>query len=235
MLPAARARGIDDEHLWKMLTRALIGALIGARLAYVVNHLGNYIDHPLEALRLWEGGASLLGGILVAILVALPEMRRQRLDFWTVMDAAAPGMALGIAIGRMGDLIVGDHLGKQTDFFAGYRCTGADSASPCNAPIGAAVHQPALYDLISVFALLGFLLWLRRRPLPTGSLFLAFATWYGIGRVAEDFFRVDETHGLFLTASQWAATVAVLTAAGLLVTGRRPGTRPHQPPVMLKS
>lgn len=165
MLPAARARGIDDTHLWRLLTRAIIGALIGARLAYVINHLDTYSDRPLEALRVWEGGASLLGGIVAAILAALPEMRRQRLDFWTVMDAAAPGLALGIAIGRVGDLMVADHLGKQTDFLLGYRCTGADTSSPCTAPIGQAVHQPALYDLVVVLALLGFLLWLRR-PFP---------------------------------------------------------------------
>jgi phosphatidylglycerol---prolipoprotein diacylglyceryl transferase len=229
MLPAAKARGIDEEHLWRLLTRALIGALVGARFAYVVNHLGDYTDRPLEALRVWEGGASLLGGIAFAVLAAIPEMRRQRLDFWTVMDAAAPGLALGIAIGRVGDLIVGDHLGKPTDFLLGYRCTGADSASPCNAPVGQAVHQPALYDLVSALALLGVLLWLRRRRLSTGSLFLTFVAWYGAGRVAEDFFRIDDTHGMFLTSSQWAATVAVLIAVVLLVTGRRPGTRRQEP------
>jgi phosphatidylglycerol:prolipoprotein diacylglycerol transferase len=222
MLPAARRRGISDVQVWAMLTRAALGALIGARLAYVVNHLGDYIDRPLDALRVWEGGASLLGGIGGGILAALPILRRQRLDFWRVMDAAAPGLALGIAIGRIGDLVVADHLGKPTDFSLGYRCTGADTASPCGAPIGQAVHQPALYDLVSAVALLLFLLWLRRRPLRDGTLILAFAAWYGVGRVAQDFLRVDTTHGLFLTASQWAALAAATTAAVLLATGRRP-------------
>jgi len=229
MRPAAAARGVDETHLWRLLTRAIVGALIGARLAYVLNHLGDYTDRPLEALRVWEGGASLLGGIVGAIVAAWPEMRRQRLDFWTMMDAAAPGLALGIAIGRVGDLIVADHLGKQTDFFLGYRCSGADTASPCGARIGQAVHQPAFYDLVSVLALLGFLLWLRRRPLATGTLFLTFALWYGTGRVAEDFFRVDATHGLGLTASQWFAVAMVTVTIVLLVSGRRPGTSVHAP------
>lgn len=221
LLPATRARRIDDAVVYRLLTRAIIGALIGARLAYVLNHLGDYADRPLEALRVWEGGASLLGGIVAAIVAALPEMRRQRLEFWSLMDAAAPGLALGIAIGRIGDLVVADHLGKPTDFALGYRCTGADTASPCVAPIGGAVHQPALYDLLSVLALLGLLLWLRRRALPTGSLFLVFVAWYGIGRIVEDFFRIDETHGLGLTASQWFSLTAALTALVLLVGRRR--------------
>ena len=52
------------------------------------------------------------------------------------MDAAAPGLALGIAIGRVGDLVVGDHLGKETDFALGFKCTGADSASRVSEPAG---------------------------------------------------------------------------------------------------
>ena len=221
LMPATRARRIDDAVIYRLLTRAIICALIGARLAYVLNHLGDYSDRPLDALRLWEGGASLLGGIVAAIVAALPEMRRQRLDFWSLMDAAAPGLALGIAIGRIGDLVVADHLGKPTDFALGYRCTGADSASPCVAPIGEAVHQPALYDLLSVLVLLGLLLWLRRRSLATGSLFLVFVAWYGSARIVEDFFRIDETHGLGLTASQWFALAAALTALVILVRRRR--------------
>ena len=220
LLPATRARGIDDELVYRLLTRAIIAALIGARLAYVLNHLDRYRDTPLEALRVWEGGASLLGGITCAILAALPEMRRNRLDFWSVIDAAAPGLALGIAIGRVGDLIVADHLGKPTEFFLGYRCTGADTSSPCVAPVGQSVHQPALYDFFSVLVLLGVLLWLRRRSLTVGSLFLVFVAWYGTGRVIEDFFRIDETHGLGLTASQWFSLLAVVMAVGMLVTQR---------------
>ena len=69
-------------------------------------------------------------------------------------------------------------------------------------------------------ALLGFLLWLRRRPLRTGTLFLIFVAGYGTGRVIEDFFRIDETHGLGLSPGQWFSAAAVLTAGGLLLRGR---------------
>jgi prolipoprotein diacylglyceryltransferase len=70
----------------RLLTRAIIGALIGARFTYVINHVGDYTDRPHAALRVWEGGASLLGGIVVAV----PELRRQRLGFWTVRSGSAP-------------------------------------------------------------------------------------------------------------------------------------------------
>lgn len=222
MLPAAKRRGITEAQVWAMLTRAAIGALIGARAAYVINHLGDF-DNPLEIFELWEGGASLLGGIAGGILAGYPVVRREGLSFWRTMDAAAPGLALGIAIGRIGDLIVADHLGKQTDFFLGYKCTGADTASPCIAPIGEAVHQPALYDMVSATLLLGFLLWLRRRPIRERTLILAFTIWYGLGRFIQDFTRIDETHGTGLSGSQWTAALAVTAAIGLLVRNHRSG------------
>ncbi|MDQ3293038.1 MAG: prolipoprotein diacylglyceryl transferase [Actinomycetota bacterium] len=224
LLGATRRLGIPDGYIHTALTRAIIAALVGARLAYVLNHLGNFRDRPLEAVRVWEGGASLLGGITAAMAVALPYLYRRGHQLWPFMDTAVPGIALGIAIGRVGDLVVADHLGKPTDFFLGYRCTGVDTSSPCVAPIGQAVHQPALYDLISVLTLLGLMLWLRRRALRTGTLFLVFVAWYGTGRVVEDFFRIDETHGLGLTASQWFSAAAVLIAIGMLVAHRRDWT-----------
>src|SRR3546814_5302733 len=91
------------------------------------------------------------------------------------MDAAAPGLALGILIGRIGDLLVGDHLGEPTDFALGFRCTDQDTASRCVAAVGEGVHQPALYDMANAGSLLVALLVLRRRPRWDGFLILVFA------------------------------------------------------------
>ncbi|HVT75897.1 MAG TPA: prolipoprotein diacylglyceryl transferase [Acidimicrobiales bacterium] len=213
MLPAAEKRGISRDQASELLTRAAFGAVVGARLAYVLNHGGDYVADPVAIIKVWEGGISLLGGIAGAILAALPRMRAERLPFWKVMDAAAPGLALGIAVGRVGDLIVGDHLGKPTRSVIGFACRGVNAASPCAAGVGEGVHLPALYDLVSVSGLLVFLLWLRRRPRRDGFLILTFAAWYGTGRLVEDFFRVDVTHGTGLTGSQWASVALILSVA----------------------
>ena len=223
LMPATRALGVEDEVVHTMTWRVLLGAIVGARAAYVVNHVGEY-DSLVEVLRVWEGGLSLLGGITGGLLAAYPVMRRARLPFWPLLDAAAPSLALGILIGRIGDLVVGDHLGKPTDFALGFRCPGRETASPCSAPVGSGVHLPALYDLLSVGALLCVLLVLRRRPRWDGFLVLLFAAWYGTGRVIEDFFRVDETHGTGLSGSQWTAlTVAAASLYVLLIHRRTPG------------
>ena len=220
MLPRTRRHGIDDDDVYALLVRAAIGAIVGARLAYFVNHYGEY-DSVLDLFRVWEGGISLLGGFFGAILLALPEVRRRQLDFWKVMDAAAPGMALGVVIGRIGDLIVADHLGTSTDFFLGYKCPGPDveTASPC---IGYAVHQTALYDLLMTSVLLVVLLLLRRRPRYDGFLISVFAVWYGVQRVIEDFLREDTRHlGDTLTGSQITSIVTILVVGWHLLFVRR--------------
>jgi phosphatidylglycerol:prolipoprotein diacylglycerol transferase len=228
MLPEANRKGIRDEQVYALLTRAAIGAIIGARVAYVVNHLGDY-SSVLEVLKVWHGGISLLGGIAGAILLALPKMKAERLSFWKVMDAAAPGMALGVIIGRIGDLIVADHLGTRTKFFLGYRCPGLDvpTASPCapthfaDRTVGAVVHQTALYDFVSSILLLTLLLWLRRRRQRyDGFLIFVFAVWYGSMRIIEDFLREDVRH-FGLTGSQWSSIAVVAICLWFLTMYRR--------------
>ena len=230
MLPTSRRKGISDEVVYSLLTRAAIGAIVGARLAYVINHIGDYTSHPIEIFKIYNGGISLLGGFIGAILVALPKMRSERLSFWKVMDAAAPGMALGVIIGRIGDLIVGDHLGKSTSFFLGYKCPlkfgmpdPSATASPCAPDVAHApfvVHQTALYDFMSAIVLLSVLLWLRRKHRYDGFLVMFFAVWYGAMRILEDFLREDVRH-FGLTGSQWTSCVTVALALVALVFVRR--------------
>jgi phosphatidylglycerol---prolipoprotein diacylglyceryl transferase len=243
MLPAAARKGITEDDVYALLTRAAIGAIVGARVAYVINHVGDY-DSVLDVFKIWEGGISLLGGFVGATLLALPEMRKRGLSFWKVMDAAAPGMALGVIIGRLGDLVVADHLGKPTDFFAGYQCppAGVDTASPCVAGPGGVVFQPALIDFVATIALLVLLLRLRRTARWDGFLIMVFTFCYAIFRIIEDFMRVDETHGTGLTGSQWTSVFfLVLTGALLLFRRRtpnwgrwdeRPAEEPGEPPTM---
>lgn len=223
MLPAAAKRGITADDVSTMLVRAAIGAIVGARLAYVLYHPGDYIDAPLEIFKIWHGGISLLGGFTGAILWTLPEMKRRRLSFWQVMDAAAPGMAVGVIIGRIGDLIVGDHLGKATNFFLGYRCppSRVDTAVPCVAGPGHLVHQPALYDFVLTILVLVLLLQLRKVRRWDGFLITVFGVSYGFNRFLEDWFRVDVTHGLGLTGSQWTAVVTMIVCGAWLIFGKR--------------
>ena len=123
--------GVSAEHISTMLFWALIGAIVGSRFFYVLAHLSEF-ESPLEWLQVWKGGISLLGGIAGAILINVPRMRGYGYRFLQVMDPVAPALALGIAIGRLGDLIIGDHLGKPTSWFLAWTYEGGALAPPFN-------------------------------------------------------------------------------------------------------
>jgi phosphatidylglycerol:prolipoprotein diacylglycerol transferase len=129
MLREGRKRGLSEEHVGTILLWALVGAIVGARFFYVVGHFSEF-DSIGEMLAIWRGGISLIGGIAGAIIFAYPMMRRFGYRFLQVMDSAALGLAFGIVIGRIGDLVIGDHLGKPTDFFLGWAYRGGSLPGP---------------------------------------------------------------------------------------------------------
>jgi phosphatidylglycerol:prolipoprotein diacylglycerol transferase len=108
-------RGVSVDHINTMLFWVIVGAIIGARLFWVIAHWSE-LDGPLEAFKVWEGGISLLGGIAGAVFLNVPNIRRFGYSFFQVVDGAVMGLAFGIAFGRIGDLIIGDHLGKPTSW-----------------------------------------------------------------------------------------------------------------------
>src|SRR5437660_4216387 len=127
MLREGPKRGLDERHISSILFWALIGAIVGARVFYVVAHwsqftapLGTFVD----VFKVYNGGISLLGGIAGAIIFAYPLMRRYGYRFLQTMDAAAIGLAAGVILGRIGDLIIGDHLGKPTSSFLAFQYKG---------------------------------------------------------------------------------------------------------------
>lgn len=245
---ARRFGGPKEEDIWNCLFYALIGAIVGARVGYVLGHLSEVTDGGDDILgifKIWEGGISLIGGITGAVLFALPYMLRKKMGFWRTMDLAAPGLALGIVIGRIGDLVIGDHLGKPTDFALGWRCTGEvggevvpaerylealDRGSPPSLGcFDLVLHQTALYDFFSTLLLLGVLLWLGRKVHRPGFMILVFTVWYSTMRVITDFLRVDRRY-LGLTGSQLMTLAVGLACLALLARYRGAPPRFAAPP-----
>ena len=243
MLNRAKARGVARRHVddvesevQSVLTRVAIGGILGARLFYVLTRVEQFSD-PFAALQIWDGGLSLLGGITGGILTAIPYIIRRRLSVPLLMDSAATGLALGIFVGRIGDIIIGEHLGGPTSFFLGWRCSGAfrDAGAPYPFPgpssatvqgcFDTALHQTALYDFLAAGVVFFVLLTFERRPRFDGFFMLAFAVLYGTGRFITDFAR-DADKDLLgtLTGSQLTALGAIATAL-LWVGVRRPHTR----------
>ncbi len=220
-LPGMRKKGISEELASGVIFRVLIGAFVGTRLFYVLNHLSDF-QSPLDYFKIWQGGLTLLGGVTGAVGLAYLYCRRRNIPFFSVSDPAMPGLAAGLIFGRLGDLVIADHLGKPTNFFLGYRCpipaiVGETVGSPC--PPGQVVHQTALYDLFVVVCIFIAFLILRRREFYPGFLTLTFGAVYGAARLIEDFLRADKTIA-GLTGSQWTALGAMLYCAYILLIKR---------------
>lgn len=131
----AGKRRYPEDLSGSVMFWALVGTIIGARVAWVITHVSS-LSGPLDAFKIWQGGISLIGGIVGAVIASwfvIRANRHVRVSFVDGLDAAAMPIALGIVIGRIGDLIIGDHLGKPTSWalafayhggtLSGYDCT----------------------------------------------------------------------------------------------------------------
>jgi phosphatidylglycerol---prolipoprotein diacylglyceryl transferase len=223
MARRAEPRGIPRHEVYNAVTWGAVGAIIGARGFYVLGHLDQF--HSLkDVLAVWQGGLTMFGGFAGGLVLGLSYLRRHGFNISYSLDAAAPGFVVGVIIGRIGDLIIADHLGHPTHFFLGYKIpSGAEIAPGYGPPTyvpGAVVHQTALYDLAGALVLFGVIyLVQRRRPL-AGTLFATFMVWYGVQRFFIDFTRNRELIESFffgLSGSQWAALGFVLGGAVWLV------------------
>lgn len=131
-------RGVPVEAANSVVFWSLIGALVGSRAAYVIAHVSEF-ESPVEWFAIWRGGISLLGGIAGATIANAVNIKRQtyRFRFFQIADAVAPGLALGITVGRVGDLVIGDHLGKPTSWLLAWTYEGGALAPPFTcAPAG---------------------------------------------------------------------------------------------------
>jgi hypothetical protein len=171
----------------------------------------------------------MFGGFLGGLVLGLWYLHRKGFKIPPALDAAAPGFALGVLIGRIGDIIIADHLGRPTGFFLGYKIPDAKLAPGYGPPTyvpGAVVHHTALYDLIGTLVLFVFMFWIERRRPPVGSLFATFALWYGLQRFVIDFTRnrtLIESHFFGLSGSQWAGLAFAAAGAIWLLRLRRAG------------
>ncbi|MGE5226883.1 MAG: prolipoprotein diacylglyceryl transferase [Planctomycetaceae bacterium] len=128
----ALQRGIPFEAANAVVFWSLIGAIVGARVGYLLAHYSEF-SSPIQWFEIWKGGISLLGGIAGATIANAVSIKRARfghLRFFQVADNVAPGLALGIAIGRIGDLIIGDHLGRPTSWLLAWQYKGGTLAPP---------------------------------------------------------------------------------------------------------
>lgn len=226
MLREVARRGFDTEKVMSVLTWALVASMLGARFFTIPAHMFESGYGLSDAISI-SGDYSILGGYAGGILGGLLRIRMLGLPALALLDTAAPGLALGAVVGRIGDLAIVEHLGSETSFFLGYTLKPGYDVSPqhnalerlCDLEgLCGTYHHTALYDMIGAAVLLGFLLYLRRAWTTPhyGQMFSVWVIWYGFQRFLVDFARLDAARngtvadsvmGPF-TGSQWGALAA---------------------------
>ena len=106
-LAEARRRGLDEARLSALCLWIMVFAIAGSRLLYVVTHLDAYAGRWGDAFKLWEGGLTMYGGFIAALVGSFLYLRHHRLPVLTVCDAFSPAIALGSGITRLGCFLNG--------------------------------------------------------------------------------------------------------------------------------
>src|SRR3954469_7088405 len=157
--------GVPADDTISLATRLVVAGVIGARITWVLTH-PEQIDSPIDIVAVWQGGLQFSGGFIAAIIVGFPTFRKwARLPRWRMLDTLALGLAVGLAVGRIGCYSVGEHLGaKSTTFFLATRYDGG-STREGPPEIGQVIHNTALYEMLGLLVLAAVLWWvLRQKP-----------------------------------------------------------------------
>ena len=206
-----RKDGVDTTRASDGVAWMVVLGLIGARLLYVWENFQLFHGNVLRIFALTEGGISQWGGLFGAAAGAYVWARRASIPFLKVLDAAGPATMIGLAVGRIGDVINGEHHGTPTNAPWGVEYVNPDTLGEP----GKVVHPEVAYEMILTLALLGLLLPIHQRlkkRLPTGVLGLIYLSLYGVGRYLLSFYRTDPSLIFGLRQAQLASLAMVAIA-----------------------
>jgi len=190
LLRSARKKALDEGAVLNLIYIIVFTSVLGSRLMYVITHLEDYRGDPASALKVWEGGLTLYGGLILAIVSSVVYMRAVRLPVWTVCDLAAPAIALGKAVTRVGCFMNGCCFGARTDLPWGV-VFPPDSHAGAVLP-GARLHPAQLYSSGLSFVIFVILLRLGKGKHPPGTVFWSFMLMDSIARALLGFARYSE-------------------------------------------
>ena len=206
----ATRRGLTAEPIYTLCSLAAIGGVVGGRLFYLLEHGG-----PLLGTR----GFTFDGGVILAVLLIAAYVRRARLSA-RYFDAAAVGLPLGVAVGRIGDVINGEHYGARSDWLLAVRNSHPDALTP-NPDY--AYQNGGLYEVLLALAVFAIVWSLRERLRRPGELAWLVLVLFAGGRFVEFFVRSDSPQlALGLSNTQWTSlALLIVLIAGWSVTTRR--------------
>jgi phosphatidylglycerol:prolipoprotein diacylglycerol transferase len=179
--------GYSEDDIMSVALWGVIGGIIGARLMHVIDQWEFYARDPLMILRINEGGLAIFGTVVGGPLGGAIYAWRRGFSVPKLLDVGAVGLLLGMAIGRIGDIINGEHHGTPASLPWAVKYVHPNTLGQLGEPVHLAVGYEMLMDL-AIFGLLVALF--GRLPRPS-MIFWAYAALYSFGRFFIQFYRTD--------------------------------------------
>ena len=189
----AKEKGLPESFTDDLFVYLIPLGIIGARLAEIIIYEpAYYLANPIKVFFVWEGGLSVHGGFVGAFLATYLVAKKYKLSFYKVADLLPIPFFLGAALGRIGNFINGELVGKVTSLPWGMHFEGYEGLR----------HPSQLYESVKNFFLC-YLTWkMRKKNWPDGCLF-----WFGIASYSMLRFLVEFVKDLpsydGLTTAQW--------------------------------
>lgn len=218
----APLRGVNPDVIYSMAIWAILGGIIGARVVHVVDNWAFYQDNPGRIIAIWAGGIGLWGGILGGLAGGLTYAVVTRSPIGVIADLVAPAMLTVQTIGRIGDIVNGEHCARVADHIFGFVWTNPNSdAGICENGVGVAV-QPVIAMEITWNLLALLVIWnLRGRLRPDGMIYVLYLALYSLGRFMITFLREDRVWAIGLQEAQFIALVVLAVAVPWLAIKAR--------------
>jgi phosphatidylglycerol:prolipoprotein diacylglycerol transferase len=207
----AKRAGFPENIIYTACVWAFIFGLIGARITHILDDLDFYRDNPGKIVAIWEGGLGWYGCLIGGTLVVVVYARIKRFSLARFADAAAPGVILGLSVGRIGCTLNGDSPGMATSLPWGFTYTHSDAFSP-----PWPTHPAAVYEILWNMVILVVLWRLWKRLSPDGSLFLVMLAAYSFGRFWISWVRDEPAVLGPLHQSHIISLLLLVIAVGLL-------------------
>lgn len=225
-------RSISENVAGTVTLIALIGGVVGAKLFSLLENWDQFSAHPFREI-FSAAGLTFYGGLIVATLSIFAYIRRKKIPFLRVADAAAPSLILAYGIGRIGCQLAGDgDYGIPSDlpWAMGYPRGTVSTLAERNpelvekfhqmfpgrpVPVDIRVHPAPLYETLATIAIFLALWAIRKRPMAAGKLFGIYLICAGAERLLVEFIRLNPLY-LGLSQAQWISIGMIVLGSALL-------------------
>ncbi len=202
----AKKNGLDRKIIIDLGFWILLSSIIGGRIGHIPYAFDLYFDNPFSIFFLWDGGMSVFGGMIGAVIAGVIYLKIKKLNIWDYADSSVFGLPFGLWIGRIGCSLIHDHPGTATDFFLGIKY-----------PDGIVRHDHGFYLSLNGFVLAVTFLILERFKAPKRLFIGVFAIEYGIIRLILDYYRVSDVTYRGLTPAQIFAIPMIVFGVWILI------------------